>query len=217
MHDEPGPGHVLHADSVTVRYGRAATGARDVSFTVRAGEILGTVGESGSGKSTMARAPVGPNPFTGTTRAEGADGMGRAYRRAVQIVFQDPDASLNPRQTIGAILARPLVLYGTPDAMPRRDAIAALLTDVQLQPDMATRYPHRLSGRQKQRVATADRGAASAGLLRHGCQPPAAPRRHGRDRLRLRRTLQHNAERTRGHRRLHRCGPDQHADDARYL
>ena len=160
VHDEPGPAPVLTVDAVTVRYGKAATGARDVSFGVRGGEILGIVGESGSGKSTIARALVGLNPASGVIRADGADGMGHAYRRAVQIVFQHPDASLNPRQTIGAILARPLVLYGTPDGMTRRDATAALLTDVQLPPDFAARYPHQLSGGQKQRVAIARAFAA---------------------------------------------------------
>jgi len=156
-----------------VRYGRASllgtllrrpdatfVGAREVSLDVRPAEIVGIVGESGSGKSTIARALVGLNAFEGGIhfdgrRIQGADAMDRAYRQAIQIVFQHPDSSLNPRQTVGAILARPFKLYGLSQDANEGDAIARLLDEVQLPPDFASRYPHQLSGGQKQRVAIA--------------------------------------------------------------
>jgi peptide/nickel transport system ATP-binding protein len=169
---------VLAVRKMTVRYGRHGllqrlsgraaplpAGARDVSLELRPGEILGVVGESGSGKSTIARALVGLNGFEGSLRYDGRDIAGPAamdgnYRRAVQIVFQHPDASLNPRQSIGQILSRPLALYGAPQGLSRRDAVAGLLEEVQLPADFAQRYPHQLSGGQKQRVAIARAFAA---------------------------------------------------------
>jgi peptide/nickel transport system ATP-binding protein len=154
--DTAGP--VLQVHGLTVRYG-PHTGARDIGFALQAGEIIGIVGESGSGKSTIAKALVGLNPFTGTvTQAaraiRGPGQMDRAYRRAVQIVFQNPDASLNPRQTVGSILSRPLALYGG------GETAGGLLTAVQLRPDYASRAPHELSGGEKQRVAIARAFAA---------------------------------------------------------
>jgi len=174
---------VLGLRDVTVRYGRrsfldsvlrrkheAVIGARAVSLEVGPGEILGIVGESGSGKSTIARALVGLNPFEGAIRfgnqeIGGADAMGADYRRAVQIVFQHPDASLNPRHTIGDILARPLRLYGRPPGEREGEAIARLLDEVQLPAEFARRYPHQLSGGQKQRVAIARAFASNPRLV----------------------------------------------------
>jgi peptide/nickel transport system ATP-binding protein len=172
---EPRPAErpLLATERMTVRYGRASLlgtllrkpdatfiGAREVSLDVRPAEIVGIVGESGSGKSTLARALVGLNAFEGAIRFEGrriqgADAMDRAYRQSVQIVFQHPDSSLNPRQRIGEILARPFRLYGPSQDGSERDAIARLLEEVQLPADFARRYPHQLSGGQKQRVAIA--------------------------------------------------------------
>ena len=164
---------LLAAEGITVRYGRPSildgvlrrriaevVGARAVSIAVRPGEILGIVGESGSGKSTIARALVGLNPFEGDIRfggrvLRGLADMDREYRRAVQIVFQHPDSSLNPRQRIGEILARPLRLYGVPEGRSEAAAVKDLLEEVQLPADFAGRYPHQLSGGQKQRVAIA--------------------------------------------------------------
>ncbi len=169
---------LLAAEDMTVRYGRPSlfrrapqtTGARDVSLLVRPGEILGVVGESGSGKSTIARALAGLNPFEGAVRLgarriERTSAMDRAYRRAVQIVFQHPDASLNPRHSIGRILSRPLALYGAPEGVGRGDAIAALLEEVQLPASYARRYPHQLSGGETQRVAIARAFAARPSLV----------------------------------------------------
>ena len=130
---------------------------RQVSFRVEAGESFGIVGESGSGKSTLARALTGLAPFTGRVTFDGrpirglAD-MDRAYRRDVQIIFQHPDSSLNPRRTVAEILSRPLKLYGG-DRGPAR--IAELLEEVRLPAAYAARRPHQLSGGEKQRVAIA--------------------------------------------------------------
>jgi ABC-type glutathione transport system ATPase component len=136
-----------------------------VSLDLRETEILGIVGESGSGKSTLARAMTGLAPFDGEIRLKGArikhrSDMDRRYRRAVQIVFQHPDASLNPRHRIGDILARPLRLFGgTSSDIPR------LLEEVRLPIDYARRYPHELSGGEKQRVAIARAFAAKPELV----------------------------------------------------
>ncbi|MEO1226683.1 MAG: ABC transporter ATP-binding protein, partial [Pseudomonadota bacterium] len=138
---------LLSGQDLTVRYGRPALldflnkarakgviGAQSVSFDLAQGEILGIVGESGSGKSTIAKALVGLNPFTGTVGFGGKALTGRrdmdaAYRRAVQIIFQHPDSSLNPRQTVGTIIARPLRRYGLDREAPVADTVAGLLRD----------------------------------------------------------------------------------------
>jgi peptide/nickel transport system ATP-binding protein len=164
---------LVRAHEVTVRYGRnsllddilrrrsaAFVGAQSLTLDVHAGEVVGIVGESGSGKSTLARALTGLAAFEGTLEFDGksvrglAD-MDRGYRRDVQIVFQHPDSSLNPRHRIGEILSRPLALYGGQTRAARAAAVAELLESVQLPADFAGRYPHELSGGQKQRVAIA--------------------------------------------------------------
>ncbi|MBV8394479.1 MAG: ABC transporter ATP-binding protein [Alphaproteobacteria bacterium] len=154
--DQAAPQELLHADNISVRYQRRRLfgpapkpATAGVSFDIRRGEILGIVGESGSGKSSIARALTGLADYEGQVALAGADGQ-RAYRRAVQIVFQHPDSSLNPRHTVADILARPLKLYGRPTS-----EIPALLDQVRLPQDYARRYPHQLSGGEKQRVAIA--------------------------------------------------------------
>ncbi|SME98321.1 peptide/nickel transport system ATP-binding protein [Tistlia consotensis] len=164
---------LLEVEALTVRYGRdrlldrlrgrasrQVEGNRAISLAVRPGEIFGIVGESGSGKSTLARALAGLNPFEGSFSFEGRRfarpaELDRAYRRAVQIVFQHPDSSLNPRQQIREILARPLRLYDAPGAASLAERVEALLAEVQLPADFARKYPHQLSGGEKQRVAIA--------------------------------------------------------------
>jgi peptide/nickel transport system ATP-binding protein len=153
---------VLALDRIGVTYGRPrllgggrVSAAQDVSLDVRAGEILGLVGESGSGKSSLARAVTGLAPFAGTLRFDGREiasprAMDREYRRAVQIVFQHPDSSLNPRHRVRDILARPLRLFGF-----STDLVTGLLEQVRLPAAFASRYPHQLSGGEKQRVAIA--------------------------------------------------------------
>jgi peptide/nickel transport system ATP-binding protein len=169
VHDRPGANSLLRAEAIGVSYGRktlfrrpASGGVRDVSFDVREGEILGVVGESGSGKSTVARALTGLVARTGAIRLNGVPvvRMGPDYRRAVQIVFQHPDSSLNPRHRVREILARPLRLYGG-----SVDEIPTLLRQVNLTAEFASRWPHQLSGGEKQRVAIARAFAARPRLV----------------------------------------------------
>ncbi|MBI3367224.1 MAG: ABC transporter ATP-binding protein [Burkholderiales bacterium] len=129
----------------------------DVSFSVAPGESFGIVGESGSGKSTVLRAICGLAPMAvGSVRLTG-DGAPPApgtpaFRRAVQMVFQDPYGSLHPRQTVDRILAEPLAIHRIADAESR---IAQALDDVGLGSGFRFRYPHQLSGGQRQRIAIA--------------------------------------------------------------
>lgn len=181
---EPEPqAPVLQVRGVSVRYGDRGWlsrvlgqgdapfyGARDVSFDVRPGELLGLVGASGSGKSTMAQVLSGLRDFTGEVVFEGRrfgarTDVDHAYRRAVQIVFQHPDGSLNPRQTIGTILSRPLRLYDLCPVAQVPARVCDLLEMVLLPPEFAGRYPHELSGGQKQRVAIARAFAAEPRLV----------------------------------------------------
>jgi peptide/nickel transport system ATP-binding protein len=149
---------------------KASFGAKGVSLEVMPGELLGIVGESGSGKSTIAKAATGLNAFDGRITFDGRvfdcmDGLDRTYRRQVQIVFQHPDSSLNPRETIGRILARPLRLYDLCPEAQIEARVRELLEMVLLPPEFARRYPHQLSGGQKQRVAIARAFAAEPKLV----------------------------------------------------
>src|SRR5690606_34719827 len=122
---------------------------------------------SGSGKSTLAKALVGLVPFAGTLTIDGrsyasAGDLDQAYRRAVQIVFQNPDTSLNPRHRIGDILSRPLHLLGAPAG---KADVAALLEQVRLPAEFADRFPHQLSGGQRQRASIARALAARPKLV----------------------------------------------------
>ena len=132
-----------------------------VSFELAVGETLALVGESGCGKSTTGRLLLRLlEPTSGTVRFDGvdlfaldADAM-RAQRRALQIIFQDPYASLNPRMTVGQTLMEPLALHGVAEGR-RRERLAELLQLVGLAPQHATRYPHEFSGGQRQRIGIA--------------------------------------------------------------
>ncbi len=128
-----------------------------VSFAVAPGESFGIVGESGSGKSTILRAVCGLAPVTEGRIAVGAEAGGprpgsRAFRRKVQMVFQDPYGSLHPRQTVDRILAEPLAIHRVPDAETR---ITRALDEVGLGTGFRFRFPHQLSGGQRQRIAIA--------------------------------------------------------------
>ena len=130
---------------------------RDVSFTLNRGENLGLVGESGSGKSTLARAVLGLEPVqAGTIRlggaALGAD-AGRALRRRIGVVFQDPFGSFDPRWTVERLVAEPFHLLDDPPE--RGPAVAEVLRAVGLDPAAAGRYIHAFSGGQRQRIAIA--------------------------------------------------------------
>ena len=142
-----------------------------VSLEIRRGETLGLVGESGSGKSTLARCVVNlVRPDQGTVRFEGTDlrPLSRAewapYRRRIQMVFQDPFASLNPRRRVGDIIAEGPVAHGVPRREARARA-AELLRLVQLDPGAARRFPHEFSGGQRQRIGIARALAAEPELL----------------------------------------------------
>lgn len=130
----------------------------EVSFKLYQGETLGLVGESGCGKSSLARALADLWAFEGGLWLDGAPvtAFDHAYRAAVQIIFQNPDSSLNPRHAVSTILSRPLKLYRRElDQAARHKEVAALLRRVGLPAEYAQRYPHQLSGGEKQRVAIA--------------------------------------------------------------
>lgn len=136
--------------------GRSVHAVQGVSFSVAEGESFGIVGESGSGKSTVLKAIAGLIPFQSTLLSVNGKSAGQrrttAERRLLQFVFQDPYASLHPRQTVDQILREPLVIH----RLDRHDErIAAALQEVGLKPEHRFRYPHQLSGGQRQRVAIA--------------------------------------------------------------
>jgi dipeptide transport system ATP-binding protein len=133
-----------------------------VSFALRPAETLAVVGESGCGKSTLARVVTLIEPPTsGTLTIGGVDAIDPpadvrgTLRRAVQIVFQNPYGSLNPRKTIGAILEEPLVINTRIAKAERREAARAMMAKVGLRPEHYGRYPHMFSGGQRQRIAIA--------------------------------------------------------------
>ncbi|MFJ3878789.1 dipeptide ABC transporter ATP-binding protein [Streptomyces sp. NPDC090077] len=133
---------------------RRVSAVAGVSLTVRAGETLGIVGESGSGKSTLGRMLVGLlEPTSGQVRHDGTEARGIAD--GVQMVFQDPVSSLNPRRSVGESIADPLRAAGERDEAVIRARVEGLLTRVGLEPGHYDRYPHEFSGGQRQRVGIA--------------------------------------------------------------
>ena len=134
----------------------------DVSFEVRAGETLGLVGESGCGKSTLGRCIVRLHPLTGGSVTFGGRDISGLSRRAlrpvrgdVQMIFQDPYASLNPRKRVGTIIADPLRIHGRTSRRQIRDRVRELLKLVGLSPEHINRFPHEFSGGQRQRIGVA--------------------------------------------------------------
>ena len=133
-----------------------------VSFTIKAGETVGLVGESGCGKSTIGKLVMGLiEPTGGAIRYDGRDIFDAGetaltdYRRSVQMVFQDPYSSLNPRKTVAEIVAQPLEIIGGRKRGETRSRVMELLSMVGLDPNHANRYPHQFSGGQRQRIGIA--------------------------------------------------------------
>ncbi|CAN7203536.1 dipeptide ABC transporter ATP-binding protein [Devosia sp. LjRoot16] len=142
--------------------GRTVHAVKGVSFKLEQGKTLAIVGESGSGKSTLARILTlidrqtdGELLIDGETIDIKKSGVTAAMRRKVQIVFQNPYGSLNPRQKIGNVLMEPLLLNTDMPAAERRDRALDMLVKVGLQPEHFNRYPHMFSGGQRQRIAIA--------------------------------------------------------------
>ncbi|HYE76212.1 MAG TPA: dipeptide ABC transporter ATP-binding protein [Blastocatellia bacterium] len=133
-----------------------------VSFNIQRGETFGLVGESGCGKTTVGRCLLRLiEPSSGEIKFDGEDllakdrGEMRSIRRRLQIIFQDPYSSLNPRMTVGAIIEEPLIIHKIGNKKERRDRVFELLSVVGLDPDYANRYPHQFSGGQRQRIGIA--------------------------------------------------------------
>jgi peptide/nickel transport system ATP-binding protein len=161
---------LLSVQGLSVRFGdRLAVDT--VDLVVEPGRTLAVVGESGSGKSTLARAIAGlVRPSAGRMTLDGVklEGLApradRRQRLAIQMVFQNPDAALNPRRSIGQLIEEPLIMLGRDRAM-RRTEVARLMRRVGLSEDMATKRPHHLSGGQRQRVCIARALAADPRLM----------------------------------------------------
>ncbi len=150
---------LIEVDNLSVTYhvkGREVRAVQGVSLSVAAQESYGLVGESGSGKSTILRAICGLAPISGGAIRIGGQVVptprGRAFSRRVQMVFQDPYASIHPRHTIDRTLSEPLAIHGLGDSDTK---VKRALEDVGLPANFRFRYPHQLSGGQRQRVAIA--------------------------------------------------------------
>jgi peptide/nickel transport system ATP-binding protein len=165
----------LDVDDLSVRFqthGRPLVAVDRVSLRVPSGSVVGLVGESGCGKTTLARAVVGLDPATsGRVRVDGTDlaamttAQRRRARHQVQMVFQDPSGSLNPRMTVDATLAEAVGAHERLTRRERRDKVTELLDLVSLDRRLADSYPRELSGGQRQRVAIARALAVRPGIL----------------------------------------------------
>jgi ABC-type glutathione transport system ATPase component len=156
---------LLEVEGLTKRFGTGAaavTAVDDVGFRIDPGTTLGLVGESGSGKSTTGYCVLRlVEPTAGSVRLDGQELVGmsgralRALRREMQIVFQDPYESLDPRMTIGEIVAEPLRVHGRASGRALRTRVAELLERVGMSPDVVSRRPASFSGGQRQRISIA--------------------------------------------------------------
>ena len=152
---------LLEIEDLVVNYGGRKNAVDRINLNIAPGETLGLVGESGSGKSSVARAIVGLAPVKGVIRFEGKNlsDLGRnelrSTRSRLQMIFQDPYSTLDPRMRIGDQIAEPLLIHGIHKRSEVRERVAQLLERVELEPAMASRYPHEFSGGQRQRIAIA--------------------------------------------------------------
>jgi oligopeptide/dipeptide ABC transporter ATP-binding protein len=161
-----GGGFLSKKDQLTIR------AVDDVSFTIKRGETFGLVGESGCGKTTLGQTIIRLyDPTAGNVIFDGTDisNLGsselRKYRRGIQMIFQDPSASLDPRMTVGSIIAEPLNIYGIGTRAERRDRVRELLQVVGLNAYFVNRYPHEFSGGQRQRIGIARSLALNPSLV----------------------------------------------------
>jgi peptide/nickel transport system ATP-binding protein len=150
---------------------REVRAVENISFNIRPGETLGLVGESGCGKSTTGRALMNLLSFEGSAKLDGTELNGlkgrelKAIRKDIQMVFQDPYASLNSRKTIFDLLVEPIVLHNIVDKAQSRDYVAHLLEQVGLAADVMSRFPHQFSGGQRQRISIARAIASQPKLI----------------------------------------------------
>lgn len=171
------PESALHIDHVTVSYGlpngQTVQAVRGVSLELHPGETLGLVGESGCGKSSLSRALVGLEALSGgsasfhglTLSPTTSPAVLKQWRKGVQLVFQDPYSSLNPRIRIGAALDEVLAVHTGLNRNARAEKVAEQLKTVGLPPEAAGRYPHQFSGGQRQRIGIARALAVGAPML----------------------------------------------------
>lgn len=156
------PDDILVANNLTIEFpvdDGVFRAVDNVNFEIKRGEILGLVGESGSGKSTIGRSLLQLVPATGEVTFDGESLLDKTskaflpFRRRMQMIFQDPYASLNPRMTVFDILAEPLKLHGIAKGAGLTDAVLSLMDDVGLARSFVRKYPHEFSGGQRQRIA----------------------------------------------------------------
>lgn len=175
---------LLSVDGLTKHYqldsGHTLKAVEGVSFRIGHGETLGLVGESGCGKSTVGKTVLRlVEPSRGSVQLEGVEITKLSYaalreqRRSMQVIFQDPYASLNPKMKAGAIVAEPFVNYGLLKPAERSERVAELFAKVGLRPDQMDRYPHEFSGGQRQRLGIA-RALALEPKLVIGDEPVSA-------------------------------------------